>query len=133
MRFRGSEFVGGDWENGFGLQFDVSDDKSVQAEFAFSDNKGGPPGLVHGGALAAVMDEAVTVAAYAINRPGFTVNLNVDYRVPVALGVPVRLVGQVNKIEGRKTFLSATLSLSDGMVAVEAKALFISSKELAEH
>jgi len=124
--FTGSRFVGGDWDNGFGLQFDVADDGSVSATFAFSENKEGPTGLVHGGALAAVMDEAITVAAFVNDRGGLTVNLNVDYKAPVPIGAEVTVVGQLEKIERRKTFLSAELRLADGTLAVSAKGLFIS-------
>jgi len=123
--FDGSRFVGGDWENGFGLQFDVADDGSVFVTFAFADNKEGPPRLVHGGALAAVMDEAITTAAFVNNRGGLTVNLNLDYKAPVSIGREVTARGWIDKIDGRKTFLKATLHLSDGKLAVSATGLFI--------
>lgn len=124
--FSGSRFVGGDWENGFGLQFDVADDGHVSATFTFDENKEGPAGLVHGGALAAVMDEAITVAAFVNNRGGLTVNLNVDYQAPVPIGEQVVATGQIDRIDGRKTFLSAELRLKDNSRAVRAKGLFIS-------
>jgi uncharacterized protein (TIGR00369 family) len=125
VAFSGSRFVAGQWENGFGLKFDVAEDGVVSATFAFSDNKQGLLGLVHGGALSAVIDEAVTVASFVNQRPRLTVNLNIDFKAPVPLNTQVTAMGRVEKIEGRKTFLSAQIQLDNGKVAVSAQALFI--------
>jgi uncharacterized protein (TIGR00369 family) len=130
--FSGSRFVGGDWENGFGLQFNVADDRSVSVTFAFGETKEGPVGLVHGGALAAVMDEAITVAAIVNNRGGLTAFLNIDYKAPVPLNTQVTAIGRIEKIDGRKTFLSAELRLADNTLAVSATGLFITMEKYAE-
>lgn len=126
--FAGSKFVGGEWDNGFGLKFDVADDGSVSVTFKFSENKEGPSGLVHGGALGAVIDEAITVASFVNDRGGMTVNLNIDYKAPVLIGTEVTVNGRIDQIDGRKTFLSADLLLADGTIAVTAKGLFITPR-----
>src|SRR5688572_7413450 len=127
IEFTGSNFVGGTWQNGFGLRFEIQPDKSLSAVFTFDALKQGPPGIVHGGALAAVLDEAMTAAVFASGNPAFTVNLNIDYRQPVMVGVEVRITGKIERAEGRKLFTSAQITLADGSAAVEAKALFITS------
>lgn len=126
QQFRGSRFVGGDWHNGFNLQFDVADDGSVSVTFAFADHMEGPPNIVHGGALSAVIDEAITVAAFVNDRGGFTANLNINYKAPVPIGETVIVKAKIDKIVGRKTFLSSTLHLVDRTLAVSATGLFIS-------
>lgn len=126
--FPGSRFVGGKWENGFGLKFEVADDGSVSATFAFPGNMEGPTGLVHGGALSAVIDEAVTVASFVNDRGGLTVNLNIDYKAPVPIGERVTASARIDRINGRKTFLSAQIMLADDTVAVSASALFLIPK-----
>ena len=127
--FSGSRFVSGDWENGFGLQFNVADDGSVSATFSFGDNKEGPIGLAHGGALAAVMDEAITMASFVNDRGGLTANLHLDFKAPVPLNTQVTAIGRIDKIDGRKTFLSAELRLADDTLAVLATGLFLSPKD----
>lgn len=127
--FSGSCFVGGDWENGFGLQFDVADDGCVSVTFAFDETKEGPRGLAHGGALAAVMDEAITVAAIVNNRGGLTANLNIDFKAPVPLNTQIVASGRIERIDRRKTFLSAELRLADNTLAVSATGLFITVKK----
>ncbi|MDQ7036169.1 MAG: hypothetical protein Q9P01_15435 [Anaerolineae bacterium] len=52
--FTGSNFVGGDWENGFGIQFSHSQDESKDiftAKYTFSERQQGPPTIAHGGAI----------------------------------------------------------------------------------
>lgn len=126
--FPGSRFVSGKWENGFGLKFEVADDGSVSATFAFPTHMEGPAGLVHGGALAAILDEAVTVASFVNDRGGLTVNLNIDYKASVPLSTQVTATGRIDRTDGRKTFLTAQIMLDDATVAVSATALFLMPK-----
>jgi uncharacterized protein (TIGR00369 family) len=125
--FTGSNFVGGAWENGFGVQFSHShENNSYTAKFTFSEHHQGPPFIAHGGAIAALLDEAITAAvAQDVGLPAFTVQLDISYRAPVYLGTEVTIVGQVLKIEGRKVFAQAQVILPDGTIATEAKGLFI--------
>jgi uncharacterized protein (TIGR00369 family) len=125
--FTGSNFVGGGWENGFGILFSHShENNSYTAKFTFSERHQGPPFIAHGGAIAALLDEAITAAvAQDVGLPAFTVQLDISYRAPVYLGTEVTIVGQVLKIEGRKVFAQAQVILPDGTIATEAKGLFI--------
>jgi acyl-coenzyme A thioesterase PaaI-like protein len=120
-----SNFVGGQHENGFGLRFTTHPDGTVSAAYTFDPLKQGPPHMVQGGALAAVLDEAMTVAVYAVTHLAYTVNLSLDYRHPVKIGEPVTITGQLDFVDRRKYFASARILLAGGVIAVEAKALFI--------
>jgi uncharacterized protein (TIGR00369 family) len=125
--FTGSNFVGGTWENGFGVLFSYSHDaNSYIAKFTFTERHQGPPFIAHGGAIAALLDEAITAAvAQEVGLPAFTVQLDISYRAPVYLNTEVTIVGQVVKVEGRKVFVQAQVILPDGTIATEAKGLFI--------
>jgi acyl-coenzyme A thioesterase PaaI-like protein len=129
IEFNGSNFVGGTWQNGFGIQFRPQPGGGLYAIYRFDVLKQGPPGIVHGGALAAVLDEAMTAAVFASGKPAFTVNLNIDYRHPVRIGAEVRIEGKVERDEGRKLFTSARVLLADSFLACEAKALFITMQK----
>jgi acyl-coenzyme A thioesterase PaaI-like protein len=128
MEFPGSNFVGGGWTNGFGLHFTPQDDGWLTATYTFDVLKQGPPGIVHGGALASVLDEAMTAAVFAAGEPAFTVNLNLEYRVAVMVGTTVTIQGRVDVIDRRKLYMLARVTLPDGTHAVEAKALFIAMR-----
>ena len=85
---------------------------------------GGAPGYVHGGALAAVMDDLLGNVLILINRPGVTATMTVDFRRPALLGRPLRLEAWCEKIDGRKLHLRGEISDGDQLVA-EGRALFI--------
>ena len=128
--FRGSNFIAGDWENGFGIQFQLVAKDLVSASYTYEPRHQGPRNIAHGGALAALIDEAMTAAVFLTNHgPAWTVSLNLNYQAPVYLGTNVTISGHIRKIDGRKIFLYAEMVLVDGTVAVSADGLFIQLKK----
>lgn len=83
----------------------------------------GPPGMVHGGVSALLLDHIMGVTASQMTRVTFTGTLTLRYRNPLPLG-PVVLDGRVTGEEGRKVFVAATIAGERG-VAVEADGIFI--------
>jgi acyl-coenzyme A thioesterase PaaI-like protein len=90
----------------------------------------GPPGLVHGGFLAAMFDELLTSAQIASGRGGYTGTLSVRMSCPVPLGAEVTLEASVDRIEGRKIF-AAGVAIVDGKVAVSGEIICIMPRDLA--
>ncbi|KAM3615189.1 uncharacterized protein V6R79_024587 [Siganus canaliculatus] len=87
----------------------------------------GPPGHVHGGAIATMIDTVTGAHASVISRPVLTANLNINYRSPIPLGNTVLLESTLDKREGRKIFITCKVSNADGSkVHTEATALFVS-------
>ena len=63
----------------------------------------GHPSIVHGGAIASVLDDTFGVLFFASRLGnGFTANLNVNYRKPLAAGTDVTVHVAVDRVEGRK-------------------------------
>jgi len=85
----------------------------------------GPPGYVHGGIIATLLDEVMS----KLNRPlgviAMTRTLSVDYRRPAPLHTPLRLVATPIRSEGRKLFHAAELQLEDGTLLASSEALWI--------
>ena len=83
---------------------------SVVAELKWGKSACGHPGIVHGGALAASFDDAFGALFFSRRMGnGFTARLEIDYKRPVPAGTPLRLVSEVDSIEGRKVWMKATL------------------------
>lgn len=126
VAFTGSNFISGDWENGFGIRFQLDDAGYVRASYIFQDRHQGPRKIAHGGASAALIDEAMTAAVFLNNMgPAWTVNLNATYHAPIYLGIEVTISGYIRKVDGRKLFVYAEIVLPDGTCAVSAEGLFI--------
>ncbi|MFC9790684.1 PaaI family thioesterase [Rhodococcus sp. NPDC127528] len=82
----------------------------------------GPPGLVHGGVCALVLDHLLGTTASSV-EPRFTGTLTLRYRRGTPLG-PLRAEARIDRNEGRKTVVLGTLS-DEGGVTVEAEGIFI--------
>lgn len=83
----------------------------------------GPPGHVHGGVAALVLDHVLGATAHRPGSPAFTGTLTVRYVRPTRLG-RLRAEAWVDREEGSKTFAVGHISDSDG-VTVEAHGVFI--------
>lgn len=83
----------------------------------------GPPGLVHGGVSALILDQIAGEAAAAGGTPGMTGTLTLRYRRGTPLG-DLHFECHTTSTEGRKTFVSGSISDADG-VTVEAEGIFI--------
>lgn len=85
----------------------------------------GPPGHIHGGIIATLMDEAMS----KLNRPldvlAMTRHMEVDYLRPAPLHVPLTLTGRHLRREGRKLFHAATLATAEGRILASAKGFFL--------
>jgi acyl-coenzyme A thioesterase PaaI-like protein len=96
----------------------------------------GPPGYVHGGIIATLMDEAMSKLNRPLNVLAMTRHMEVDYLRPAPLHQPLVLIGThlsrpVNHAgtPGRKLFHQAELQLADGTVLARGKALFVTISE----
>jgi len=87
----------------------------------------GPPGLVHGGVVATLLDHVLARAVRATGRGGLTATLTVTYRRPVRLGVPLLATAEVGTTDGRRTTARARLVAEDdpGTTLAEAEGLFV--------
>jgi acyl-coenzyme A thioesterase PaaI-like protein len=87
----------------------------------------GPPGLVHGGYIAACMDEmfGIAVSHSEIKEPCMTGTLKVIYRAPVPLLQEITYRSWVEKEEGRKVFAKCTVNDNHNNLCCEGEAIFL--------
>jgi acyl-coenzyme A thioesterase PaaI-like protein len=91
----------------------------------FGPGSEGPPGHVHGGAVAAVLDEAMGAAAWLAGHPSVAAHIEVDYREMIRLGIDARFEAVVTSINGRKILTEARLFDSNGDLLAQSQGLFI--------
>ncbi|MDQ1662292.1 MAG: hypothetical protein QOJ68_2272 [Blastococcus sp.] len=95
----------------------------------------GPPGLVHGGVVATLLDHVLARSVRAAGYGGLTATLTVTYRRPVRLGVSLLVVAEVGENDGRRTAARARLvaEADPDTTLAEAEGLFVAlSPEQAE-
>jgi uncharacterized protein (TIGR00369 family) len=110
---------------GLHLKFFLADDSSVVCLAEIADTYEGPPGYLHGGIIATLLDETMSKAVRARGVTAMTRHMEVDYLRPVPSAKPVRLEGRVTKSEGRKHWVEAKILDAEGTPLAAGKGLFI--------
>ena len=100
------------------------EDQTVVGECTLQPIHEGPPGAVHGGWVATLLDQLLGHASAASGNRGFTAELKVRYRRPTPYGVPLTLRGRTDKVDGRRVHTSAEIVVDD-VVTAEAEGLFL--------
>lgn len=119
-------------------QYDLflsKDRQHLLAKARFGGKACGHPQIIHGGAIASLLDDAMgTLFLSARLGNGFTANLNIDYRKPMAAGTPVVVEAGVDRVEtarsgAAKVYITARIRDAEGHaspgVYAEATALFV--------
>jgi acyl-coenzyme A thioesterase PaaI-like protein len=116
-------------ENPFGLhlRFYESAPGEVTTEYTAPEHYQGYPGVVHGGIVAAMLDEVTARAHMGGDPPRFmyTARLEIQYRKNVPVGQPLRLVGRMGKSKGRTATASGAIYSPDGVILAQAEALLV--------
>jgi acyl-coenzyme A thioesterase PaaI-like protein len=84
----------------------------------------GPPGTVHGGVVALVLDQVLGEAAASGGSPGMTGTLTLRYEKNTPLG-DVSAEGWIDRVEGVKTIVKGELRDADGQTTVRCEGIFI--------
>lgn len=125
VRGYGNAVVG--LRNPFAPPLTIVQDKvkgGATSEFFLNALYEGPPGMVHGGVVALVLDQIFGEAAAAGGTPGMTGTLTLRYKKPTALGA-LKAEAWVASSAGIKTIVKGWLQDAEGDITVEAEGLFI--------
>ena len=95
-----------------------------EARFRFDERHQAGPGLVHGGLVAAALDEACGLLATWYRFPTVTARIFVRYLRPVAINRELVARSEVDGTRGRRIHVRGELADADGALA-EARATFV--------
>jgi len=84
----------------------------------------GAPGRAHGGAIAALFDEAMGFVLSIYRTPAYTGSLSVTYRAPAPLGEPLEFRARLRSRHGRKLRIEGHAHAGDRRIA-ESEGLFV--------
>jgi acyl-coenzyme A thioesterase PaaI-like protein len=99
-------------------------EQRLRARVWFGPETEGPPGHAHGGAMAAVLDEVLGLAAWTAGYPVVVGNLNVNFRNLLPLEQVVTVESEVVSAEGRKILVRGRICRGETTFA-EAECLCI--------
>lgn len=119
----GCMICGSDNPNRLGLRMAVAGEQ-LHGTVTFGAAQEGWPGLAHGGALAAVLDDALGVLSVELGRTAVTANLSVDYRARAPLGRELAVLAWCEEHSERKVVMRGTVHDGETLVA-EATAVMV--------
>jgi acyl-coenzyme A thioesterase PaaI-like protein len=88
-----------------------------EAYVTFDERHQGGPGIVHGGLVAAALDEAVSLLATWYAFPAVTARIFVRYRRPVPIGTELLLRATLAEARGRRLHVHGALTDGDSPLA----------------
>jgi uncharacterized protein (TIGR00369 family) len=104
----------------------------LSAEFTLNESQQGPPGYVHGGASAAILDEAMGLVVWAAGYKVAAVNIQVNYHKPLPLNQKIFVEAKVNQVEERKISSRAEITSADSTIYVSASGIYVVAPQLFE-
>ena len=107
-----------------GLRWYAGPEGLISAEFTLDLKHQGPPGYAHGGASAAILDEAMGVSVWTAGLRGVATNLNVNYKQPVPLSTALKVLGRITARGEKDIETSGEILLPDGTAAATATGVF---------
>ena len=129
----GSCFVcGSQNERGMGIRWYSQEDGSIYGKITLDESHQGPPGMSHGGATAALLDEAMGAVVWHNGHQAAAVNLNVDFKKPVPLGVEIEIITRLVEENGKVVHAKGEIRLPGGETAVSSKGIFVEAPQLYE-
>jgi acyl-coenzyme A thioesterase PaaI-like protein len=103
-------------------------DGAVHAEFVLGAAYEGPPGHVHGGVCALILDHVLGATAHLPGKPAYTGTLTLRYHRGTPLGQPLWARAHVDRIDGSKTFSVGHIADAGG-ITVQAEGVFIHPRQ----
>jgi acyl-coenzyme A thioesterase PaaI-like protein len=101
----------------------------LYAKAFFGKKTMGPPGHVHGGAMASALDEAMGAVCWMNHHRVVAATITVTFIAMLKIGSETILEGAIERVEGRKVSTRASLTDLSGRRVAEATGLFIVLKE----
>jgi len=109
------------------------EDGVMTSEFTLNASQQGPPGHAHGGASAAILDEAMGLVVWAAGHKVAAVNLEINYHKPLPLNQPLTLEARISQMDKRKIISVGEIRLADSTVAVSGRGVYVSAPKLFEN
>ncbi|MBM2832118.1 MAG: tRNA threonylcarbamoyl adenosine modification protein YeaZ [Dehalococcoidia bacterium] len=117
-------------DNPAGLKLSFSwDGEKAEADFTPGELHQGWPGIMHGGLICCLLDEAMAYVAYFHGYKGLTARTQVRLHAPLSIGEPLHITGKVVRLTRKLIETAALVTMRDGSKGAESQAvIFLTEK-----
>lgn len=105
--------------------FRIPDQPTLFAKAWFGRKTMGPPGHVHGGAMAATLDEAMGAVCWMNGLKVVAATITISFVEMLPIETETTVEATIERIEGRKVHLRSTLKNDAGQLIAVGTGLFI--------
>ena len=116
---------------GLHLEFDVTDDGSVKADFQCDEAFEGYPGVLHGGVISSILDGAMGNCIFACGQAAVTVEMTTRFRHPVTTYSQATVSAKIIRTSHPLYLLEAEIA-QDGEIKATAKGKFYNRPDLVD-
>ena len=118
--------------NPIGLRVDFDVDREglrIRGVFTPRREHEGYRGIMHGGLVAALLDEAMVKLLWEVGIPAVSAALEIKLARPARVGEPITVSGWVESLKGRLILAAARIEDAQGNLVAEAKSRCIKVNE----
>ncbi len=107
--------------NGLRLSFEIDQEKKIlKTTFVSSPTFQGWDGIVHGGIVSTLLDEAMAKLVYELGYHAVTASLEIKFKKPVPILKPLLVYGEIAEVNRRMIRAKARVAQEDGTVLATA-------------
>ena len=119
-------FLSGDQKDRIKIDYFINQENGhIFANVIFGSKAQGPPNHAHGGAISAVLDEAMGVATWLNGYPSMTIKLIVNFTNALPLHIETTVETWIDKIEDKKIKVMGKITENNRKVFAKSEGLFL--------
>jgi acyl-coenzyme A thioesterase PaaI-like protein len=102
---------------GLRLNFEINREKqTLETTFVAGPVFQGYDGIVHGGILSTLLDEAMAKLGYELGYDTITAALEIKFKKPAPILKPLKVYGEITEVKGRIVKAKARVATEDGTI-----------------
>jgi len=103
--------------NGLRLSFEIDEERqTLKSTFIASPTFQGWDGIVHGGIVSTLLDEAMAKLIYELGYQAVTVSLEIRFKKPAPIFEPLSIYGEITEVSKRLIRAKAHIANKDGTI-----------------
>jgi uncharacterized protein (TIGR00369 family) len=112
--------------NGLRLNFEIDPKKQVlKTTFVASPTFQGWDGIVHGGIISTLLDEAMAKLVYELGYQAVTALLEIKFKKPAPILEPLLVYGEITEVSKRLIRAKAHIAKKDGTILATGTSTFL--------
>jgi uncharacterized protein (TIGR00369 family) len=112
--------------NGLRLSFEIDKEKqTLRTTFIASPTFQGWDGIVHGGIISTLLDEAMAKLVFELGHRAVTASLEVKFKKPAPILEPLHIFGEIAEVNKRLLRARAHVAKEDGTILATGTSTFL--------